>query len=58
VAGALVVGLTVITLPSGESKVIVTRSDAKPDTYKVPILPSVSSPFQDKRSLWREFEAY
>ncbi|MBK8120605.1 MAG: hypothetical protein IPK39_16575 [Sulfuritalea sp.] len=58
VAGALVVGLTVITLPSGESKVIVTRSDAKPDTYKVPIMPSASSAFQDKRSLWREFEAY
>jgi hypothetical protein len=58
VSNALVVGLTVITLPSGEAKVIVTRSDAKPDTYKVPVLPSSSSVFQNKRSLWREFEAY
>lgn len=58
VSNALVVGLTVITLPSGEAKVIVTRSDAKPDTYKVPVLSSSSSVFQNKRSLWREFEAY
>jgi type IV pilus assembly protein PilY1 len=58
VSNALVVGLTVITLPSGETKVIVTRSDAKPDTYKVPIATGSSSVFQNKRSLWREFEAY
>lgn len=56
VPGALVVGITVIKLASGETKVIVTKSDYKQETFKVNVNPT--STFLGKRSLWREFEAY
>ena len=56
VAGALVVGITVIKLSSGEVKVIVTKSDYKQSTFKVPV--AATNSFLGKRSMWREFEAY
>lgn len=56
IPSALVVGITVIKLASGETKVIVTRSDYKQETLEVPV--SASGGFLGKRSLWREFEAY
>ncbi len=60
VSGALVVGLTVIRLISGEYKAIATRSDYKQETLSVPVAAAaaVSNTFQSKRGLWREFEAY
>jgi type IV pilus assembly protein PilY1 len=60
VSGALVVGLTVIRLSTGEFKAIATRSDYKQETLSVPVAATaaVSNTFQSKRGLWREFEAY
>jgi type IV pilus assembly protein PilY1 len=60
VSGALVVGLTVIRLSTGEFKAIATRSDYKQETLSVPVAAAaaVSNTFQSKRGLWREFEAY
>ena len=60
VSGALVVGLTVIRLSTGEYKAIATRSDYKQETLSVPVAAAaaVSNTFQSKRGLWREFEAY
>lgn len=60
ISGALVVGLTVIRLSTGEYKAIATRSDYKQETLSVPVsaITSGSTTFQSKRGLWREFEAY
>lgn len=60
ISGALVVGLTVIRLSTGEYKAIATRSDYKQETLDVPIAPSAggSTTFQQRRGTWREFEAY
>jgi type IV pilus assembly protein PilY1 len=60
ISGALVVGLTVIRLSTGEYKAIATRSDYKQETLSVPVAAAAatSNTFQQKRGLWREFEAY
>ncbi|HEY6897195.1 MAG TPA: PilC/PilY family type IV pilus protein [Rhodocyclaceae bacterium] len=62
IADSLVVGITVIKLQSGQYKAIATKSNYQQETLAVPVAPSASttttSPFQNKRSLWREFEAY
>lgn len=58
VKGAIVVGLSVIILASGDVKVIVTKSNYTQETLSVPIAPEGSSAFGNKRSSWREYEAY
>lgn len=58
ITDSLVVGITVIKA-GGEYKAIVTKSNYQQDTIKVPTAPtSATGLFQNKRSLWREFEAY
>jgi Tfp pilus tip-associated adhesin PilY1 len=52
---SLVVGLTIVKLPSGALSAIVTTSDYK----QVNINPSFTpATFSARRSLWREYEAY
>jgi Tfp pilus tip-associated adhesin PilY1 len=59
ITGALVVGLAVIRLASGQYKAIATDSGYNTTTFNVPVTPStVTNTFQSKRGLWREFEAY
>ena len=57
--GALVVGLAVIRLSSGQYKAIATDSGYNTTTFNIPVTPpSSTNTFQSKRGLWREFEAY
>jgi Tfp pilus tip-associated adhesin PilY1 len=59
ITGALVVGLAVIRLASGQYKAIATDSGYNTTTFNVPVAPSTTTnTFQSKRGLWREFEAY
>ena len=58
ITGALIVGVTVVKLQSGDYKAIVTLSNYQTETVDVPVAPPTAAGFLGKRGLWREFEPF